>query len=287
MEELYENSKSKEKSNTISDLSQNQNNPNDGNSHISGKIYGENLNKNLYDKKLKEESISLCDNTLSLSSIIDYINDQINEMINALKKFQKYTKETRVASLKDKSEMNNKTAEEINVKENKTTDEGKNKIQNSDIDALDDIYEEFEKLDTDIYSSFETIKNKIKEIKYSKDPTSIPKDDSTIFNFISNFDKAFSVKTEEFNELKFQPKYNYFKSNDNVLEIRIEVPGKVKINADYKVVEKETIITFKGNKMKDRVPTKISDNLFNIRTFGEFEINIPLKVEDFPIEGPN
>ena len=288
MEELFENSKSKEKSNTISDLFQNQNNTNDGNSHISGKIYGENLNRNLYDKKMKEESFSLCDNTLSLSSIVDYINDQINEMIKALKKFQEYAKEKKVASLKEKSEMNNKTAEEINDKENKITDEGKNKIQNSDIDVLDDIYKEFEKLDIGIYSSFETIKNKIKEINNSKDPTSIPKDDSSIFNFISNFDKALSIKTEEFNELKFQPKYNYFKSEvDNILEIRIEAPGKVKINADYKVVGKETIITFKGNKMKDRVPTKISDNLFNIRTFGEFEINILLKVEDYGINKLN
>jgi len=234
MEELFENSKSKEKSNIISDLFQNQNITNDGNSHISGKIYDENLNKNLYPKKLKEESISLCDNTLSLSSIIDYINHQINGMIDALKNFQKYAKEKKVTSLKEKSEMNNKTAEEINDKENKTTDEWKNKIQNSDIDVLDDIYEEFEKLNTDIYSSFETIKNKIKEIKYSKDPTSIPKDDCSIFTFISNFDKALSIKTEEFNELKFQPKYNYFKpEEDNVLEIRIEAPGKVKINADY------------------------------------------------------
>ena len=83
MEELFENSKSKENSNTISDLFQNQNNTNDGNSNISGKIYGENLNRNLYDKKMKEESFSLCDNTLSLSSIVDYINDQINEMIHS------------------------------------------------------------------------------------------------------------------------------------------------------------------------------------------------------------
>ena len=43
MEELFENSKSKEKSNIISDLFQNQNITNDGNSHISGKIYDENL----------------------------------------------------------------------------------------------------------------------------------------------------------------------------------------------------------------------------------------------------
>ena len=102
MEESFENSKSKEKSNIISDLLQNQNITNDGSSHISGKIYGENLNRNLYDKKMKEESFSLCDNTLSLSSIVDYINDQINEMIKALKKFQEDAKEKKSYIIKRK-----------------------------------------------------------------------------------------------------------------------------------------------------------------------------------------
>ena len=71
--------------------------------------------------------ISICENTLS--SIIDYINHQINGMIDALKNFQKYAKEKKVTSLKEKSEMNNKTAEEINDKENKTTDEEKIKFK--------------------------------------------------------------------------------------------------------------------------------------------------------------
>jgi len=271
----------------ISDLYQNQNITYDEHSHISINIYGENLNKNLYEKKLKEESFSLSDNTLS--SIIDYINKYINEMITALKKFQEFAGKTRVASIKEKSEINNKTAEEINDKENKAADEGKNKIQNSDINVLDVIYAEFVKLDIDIYFSFENIRNKINKIKYSKDQLSIIKENSTISNFISDFEKAFSLQEEyeKFNELKFQPKYNYFKVYDNVLEIRIEVPGKVKINADYKVVDKETIITFEGKKMKDRFPKKISDNLFNIRTFGEFEINIPLEVQDYRIKFTN
>jgi len=284
MEESFENSKSKENSNTISDLFQNQNNTNDGNSHISGKIYGENLNKDLYPKKLKEESISLCDNTLSLSSIIDYIDYQINGMIDALKKFQEYTKEKKVISLKEKSEMNNKTAEEINDKENKTIDEGKNNIQNSDIDALDDIYKEFEKLNTDIYSSFETIKNKIKEINNSKEPSSILKEDTTIANIISDIDNYKTIKTEEPNDPKFEPIYNYFKSETgNILEFRIEVPGEAEMETNYEVVEDETIITFKGNKMKDEEPNKLSDNLFNKRFFGNFEFTIPLKTEDYCI----
>ena len=114
---------------------------------------------------------------------------------------------------------------------------------------MDDIYEEFEKLNTDIYSSFETIKNKIKEINNSKEPSSILKEDTTIANIISDIDKDLTIKTEELNDPKFEPIYNYFKSETgNILEIRIELPGKAIMFANYEVVENETIITFKGKK---------------------------------------
>jgi len=81
-------------------------------------------------------------------------------------------------------------------------------------------------------------------------------------------DKDLTIKTEEPNDLKFEPKYNYFKSETgNILEIRIEVPGKAKMDANYEVVENETIITFKGNKMKDEEPNRFSDNLFTFKNW--------------------
>ena len=110
-----------------------------------------------------------------------------------------------------------------------------------------------------------------------------------IFQFIlapkgSNFDKDLTIKTEEPNDPKFEPIYNYFKSETgNILEIRIELPGKAKMDANYKVVGEETIIAFKGNKMKDEESNRFSDNLFNKRFFGEFEFTIPLKTEDYCI----
>ena len=74
MEDIDENSKSKEKSNINSDLSQNQSNSNDELSLIK-KIYGENLNKNQYDKKLKEELSSFSENiSKPIIFILDYVN---------------------------------------------------------------------------------------------------------------------------------------------------------------------------------------------------------------------
>ena len=81
----------------------------------------------------------------------------------------------------------------------------------------------------------------------------------------------------------FVPKYNYFKPDPNTLEIRLEIPGNVKIDLNHKVVGDETIITVKGIKNKDKQPEKLNLNIFNIREFSEFELNIPLKVEEFQI----
>lgn len=39
----------------------------------------------------------------------------------------------------------------------------------------------------------------------------------------------------------------------------------------------------KGIKNPDKTPEKLADNLVNFREFGEFEFNIPLKVEEFKI----
>ena len=81
----------------------------------------------------------------------------------------------------------------------------------------------------------------------------------------------------------FEPKYNYFKPDENTLEIRLEIPGNVKLDVNHKIVGDETVISIKGNKIKDSQPKEPNYNLFNKREFSEFELNIPLKVEDFKI----
>ena len=82
----------------------------------------------------------------------------------------------------------------------------------------------------------------------------------------------------------FEPKYNYFKPDNKTLEIRIEIPGNKKCNVFHKILGDEIIITIKGQKLKDNTPEKEEDVLFNIREFSEFELDIPLKVQDFDIK---
>ena len=82
----------------------------------------------------------------------------------------------------------------------------------------------------------------------------------------------------------FEPKYNYFKlDKENTLEIRLEVPGNVNCDVNHKIIGDKTIITIKGTKKRDNQPKKPNYNLFNIREFSEFELNIPLKTEEFQI----
>ena len=75
-----------------------------------------------------------------------------------------------------------------------------------------------------------------------------------------------------------------FKPDEKTLEIRLEIPGNNTLNVSHEVIGDETIVTIKGTKIKDSQPKEPNYNLFNIREFSEFELNIPLKVEDFKIK---
>ena len=114
------------------------------------------------------------------------------------------------------------------------------------------------------------IKDKIIKLKYEKD---------------LNLKKCYidELGFSLFKTGNFEPKYNYFKKDENTLEIRLEVPGNVKCNVEHKVIEDKTMIIDKGEKKKDKEPAKPNYNLFNIREFSEFELNIPLKTEDLQI----
>jgi hypothetical protein len=81
----------------------------------------------------------------------------------------------------------------------------------------------------------------------------------------------------------FEPKYNYFKPDEHTLEVRVEVPGNIKCSVTHKITENKTIIIVKGVKQIDKSPSKPEDMIFNMREFSEFELNIPLKVEEFEI----
>ena len=82
----------------------------------------------------------------------------------------------------------------------------------------------------------------------------------------------------------FEPQYNFFR-NDKYLEIRVELPGTVEISKVKRAlyIGDSTNIKINGNKKKDKYPTKIEDNIENTRDFGEFNIDINFKTEEFKI----
>ena len=106
-----------------------------------------------------------------------------------------------------------------------------------------------------------------------------------------NLEKELTLKTCYTDELgfsffktgDFEPKYNYFKPDENTLEIRLETPGRTECAVTHDIIGDKTIVTVKGVKNKDNNPKKFSDNIYNIREFSEFELNIPLKAEQFKI----
>ena len=82
----------------------------------------------------------------------------------------------------------------------------------------------------------------------------------------------------------FEPQYNFFR-NDKYLEIRVELPGTVEISKVKRAlyIGDSTNIKINGNKKKDKYPTKIEENIENTRDFGEFNIDINFKTEEFKI----
>ena len=82
---------------------------------------------------------------------------------------------------------------------------------------------------------------------------------------------------------KFEPKFSYFKPKEDILEIRLEIPGNTKYSFNHKVIGSETIVTAKGTKLKDNNP-KNPEDLIGNREFSEFEISIPFKAEEILIK---
>ena len=199
-------------------------------------------------------------------------------MIFELKKFKEYPDSIKILLTEELINSNNN----ITGKENKDINisiEERKKDQNLSDETLDEVYNKVEKLESQINSCFESIKDKIEKIIYPTSPSKIEKEENDYENSFSLTDEIFSINKIK----KFEPKYNYFKPDENFLEIRLEVPGNIRIDVTHKIVKDLTIITVKGIKKPDKNPVEIEYNLYNMREFGEFEVNIPLKTEYFLI----
>ena len=81
----------------------------------------------------------------------------------------------------------------------------------------------------------------------------------------------------------FEPKYNYFQKDDSII-IRVEAPGNCNMKYSIENIGEYNIIKLYGTKNKDKEPEKLSDNIYNCREFGDYFVNIPLKVEDYLIK---
>ncbi len=81
----------------------------------------------------------------------------------------------------------------------------------------------------------------------------------------------------------FEPTYNYFQKEDSIL-IRVEVPGNCNMKYSIENIGEYNIIKLYGTKKKDKEPEKLSDNIYNSREFGDYSLNVPLKIEDYLIK---
>ena len=78
----------------------------------------------------------------------------------------------------------------------------------------------------------------------------------------------------------FNPCYNVYKK-DNKIILKFETPGNVSLSYDYNIEGSYNIITVKGKKDIDKDIESEKDNIFNNREFGEFTIDIPLKLSEY------
>ena len=81
----------------------------------------------------------------------------------------------------------------------------------------------------------------------------------------------------------YEPKYNYFKPDENTLEIRLEIPGAAKCSVKAYVENGLTKIQFKGTKKYDKNPENPADNKCCTREFTDFELVLPLPIEEYKI----
>ena len=81
----------------------------------------------------------------------------------------------------------------------------------------------------------------------------------------------------------FEPTYNYYKKDDSII-VRVEGPGNCTIDSNIEYLGEYTIIKLKGNKERDREPGNLEDNIFTNREFGLYNLDIPLKTEDYLIK---
>ena len=80
----------------------------------------------------------------------------------------------------------------------------------------------------------------------------------------------------------FEPLYNLYKKNDELIILRVEAPGNCSLApSTIEYAGEYNIIKISGEKKKDKEPQNINDNIYNTRENGKFAFDIPLKTEEY------
>jgi len=106
-----------------------------------------------------------------------------------------------------------------------------------------------------------------------------------------NINNEITLKKSLIDELRFsfmksnvfEPTYNYYKKDDSII-IRVECPGNCSIKPNIDYLGEYTIIKLNGIKKKDIEPKNYGDNIFTNREFGTYNLEIPIKTEDYLIK---
>ena len=79
----------------------------------------------------------------------------------------------------------------------------------------------------------------------------------------------------------FEPNYNYYRTRNHII-VRIEAPGRCKIESSTQFSGEYIIIKINGFKDNDRDETSdVANIMYDRREFGNFALDIPIKQEDF------
>ena len=70
---------------------------------------------------------------------------------------------------------------------------------------------------------------------------------------------------------------------DQKIIVRVEAPGNCSIQSKINYSGEYTIIRLKGTKKQDKEPKK-GGNIHTTREFGDFNLDIPLKTEEYKIK---
>ena len=158
------------------------------------------------------------------------------------------------------------------------------------LDFIDHIYKNITNL-----KSFDVIES-IKEryINISKDIIEKSENEQPLTNksFDDSNPKIIKLKDEKeiilkkclINELGFsnfkangfEPKYNLF-NNDNKIIVRVEIPGNCEVKSKIEIQGEYNMIKIFGEKIKDKEPDNLEQNIYNSREIGRFVLEIPLK----------